>query len=57
MSQNLALNLTTTARRQGERPALVLDGTELTYAALDDASARVAALLRERGVAGAAERT
>jgi long-chain acyl-CoA synthetase len=51
MSENLATLLTETAQRHGDRPAFRLDETVLTYAALDEASARVAGLLRERGVA------
>jgi long-chain acyl-CoA synthetase len=47
---NLAENLSTSARRDAEHTALKLDESVLSYAALDDASARVAALLRERGV-------
>ena len=48
---NLAENLIAAARRDHERAALKLDDAVLSYAALDDASARAAALLRERGVA------
>ena len=51
MSENLATLLTETAQRHGDRPAFRLDESVLTYAALDEASARVAGLLRERGVA------
>src|SRR5918994_2795379 len=47
---NLAENLTSSARRDPERPVLKLDELVLSYAALDDASARVASLLREHGV-------
>jgi long-chain acyl-CoA synthetase len=47
---NLAENLSTSARRNAEHAALKLDESVLSYAALDDASARVTALLRERGV-------
>jgi long-chain acyl-CoA synthetase len=50
MSQNLALKLTDSAQRYGPRPALKLDDTMITYAELDAASARVAGLLRARGV-------
>jgi len=50
MSENLALNLTATARERGDRPALRLDGDALTYAELDDASARMASLLCRRGL-------
>jgi long-chain acyl-CoA synthetase len=50
MSRNLAQNLIDTAGRQGDRPALRLDDVELTYDALNGASAHVAGLLRELGV-------
>lgn len=42
MTVNLALNLTATSREQGNRPALRLDGAAMTYAELDEASARMA---------------
>ena len=47
---NLATNLTATARIHPSRAALALGDHELTYAALDHASAKVAGLLRARGV-------
>ncbi len=47
---NLAENLCASARREPERAALKLDDVVLSYAALDDASARAAALLRAHGV-------
>ena len=47
---NLAANLITTAEGHGERIALKLDETEIPYAALDAASARVAGLLHARGL-------
>jgi long-chain acyl-CoA synthetase len=50
VGENLALNLTVTSREQGDRPALSLDGIAMTYAELDDASARMACLLRRRGL-------
>ncbi len=50
MSENLALNLTSTASAVGQRPALRLDENVLSYAQLDDATARVAGLLRAWGV-------
>jgi len=50
MSENLALNLTDAAQRDGLRCALKLDEHVISYAQLDEASARVAGLLRERGV-------
>ena len=48
---NLAHLLTSSAAAHPARPAVKLDDTILTYAALDEASARVAALLRAKGVA------
>jgi long-chain acyl-CoA synthetase len=51
MNENLASILIETANRHGDRPAVRLDETVVTYAALEQASARVAGLLRERGVA------
>jgi long-chain acyl-CoA synthetase len=48
---NLAAILTTAAERHPDRPALKLDDVELTYAGLDEGSARVARLLSDRGVA------
>jgi long-chain acyl-CoA synthetase len=50
MSDNLAGILTDTAAKHGDRTAFKLDDVELTYALLDDASARVAALLKSKGV-------
>ena len=47
---NLATNLVRSAGRHADRPAVRLDDTTLTYRALDDASTRVAGLLRQRGV-------
>ncbi len=47
---NLAANLKQTAERRREHIALRLDETEIPYAALDAASARVAGLLRDRGI-------
>jgi len=46
---NLACMLTDTAGRHGDRTALKLDDIEVTYAQLDEASARVAALLAAKG--------
>jgi long-chain acyl-CoA synthetase len=48
---NLAANLTASAEVAGEKTALKLDDLEVSYRALDVASARVAGLLRERGIA------
>src|SRR5580700_4037945 len=47
---NLSLNLREAAQMYPDRPALRLDSTTLTYAQLDDLSARVAGWLRERGL-------
>jgi long-chain acyl-CoA synthetase len=47
---NLALNLTDSARRYGDHPALRLDEHVLTYAQLDAAAARLATLVRGAGV-------
>jgi len=48
---NLALNLVEAARMYADKPAIRLDDYVLTYAALDEASARLAQLLGARGVA------
>ncbi len=50
MSANLALTMTKSAERDGDSPALKLDDTTVTYAALDEASARVAGMLSKLGV-------
>ena len=50
MSENLARILTDTAAEHGDRTAFKLDDVELTYAVLDESSARVAALLKAKGV-------
>ncbi|MFD4689291.1 long-chain fatty acid--CoA ligase [Streptomyces sp. NPDC058463] len=47
---NLATFLVDSAAAQGDRIAVRHDDSTLTYAELDDASARVAALLRDRGL-------
>ena len=47
---NLATFLMDSAATQGDRIAVRHDDSTLSYTALDDASARVAALLRDRGV-------
>ena len=47
---NLAAILTESAERHGDRPALKLDDTTVTYSMLDEGSARVSGLLREKGV-------
>src|SRR6202451_3801677 len=47
---NLARNLTETTRAHAGRGAVRVDDAALTYRALDEASARVAGLLHERGL-------
>jgi long-chain acyl-CoA synthetase len=47
---NLARNLTDTTRAHAGRVAVRVDNAAMTYRALDEASARVAGLLRERGL-------
>ena len=47
---NLARNLTETTRAHAGRVAVRVDDAALTYRALDEASARVAGLLHERGL-------
>ena len=48
---NLSLNLTGSANRFADRVAIRSDEYELTYAGLDDASAAMAGMLRDRGLA------
>ena len=55
MGLNLASILTESAAAHPDEPAIRLSEVELSYAALDDASARLAVLLDERGV-GAGDR-
>src|SRR3954454_14630311 len=50
MSSNLAQILTDSAERHGDRPAIKLDDTIITYQQLEEASARAAALLKAKGV-------
>jgi long-chain acyl-CoA synthetase len=50
MSENLATILTETAERGGDRTAFKLDDMELNYSLLDEAGARVAALVKSKGV-------
>ena len=50
MSSNLAGILTETAEKHGDRPALKLDDAVVTYAQLDEGSARVAGLLKAKGM-------
>src|SRR6201990_2080478 len=47
---NLARNLTDTTRAHGGRVAVRVDNAAMTYRPLDEASARVAGLLHERGL-------
>ena len=47
---NLAQNLTDTTRTHAGRVAVRVDNAAMTYRALDEASARVAGLLHERGL-------
>jgi long-chain acyl-CoA synthetase len=48
--QNLASILTETASNHGERTAVKLGDTELTYAQLEEASGRAAGLIRAKGI-------
>ncbi len=50
MSLNLASLLSESAKRSPDAPAIRLGEVELTYGELDDRSARLATLLREKGV-------
>jgi long-chain acyl-CoA synthetase len=50
MSANLASLLTESAARDGERIALKLDDTEVSYGLLNEGAARVAGLLKAKGV-------
>jgi long-chain acyl-CoA synthetase len=50
MGLNLASILTESAAEHPAEPAIRLGGTELSYAELDERSARLAALLREKGL-------
>ena len=47
---NLADNLTATASRHGQRPAVRLGDSVLTYAQLQDQAQRVATMLKDRGI-------
>jgi long-chain acyl-CoA synthetase len=47
---NLASIVTTSAQRSPEAPAIRLGDIELSYGQLDDGSARLATLLREKGI-------
>jgi long-chain acyl-CoA synthetase len=48
--QNLASILTETASEHGDRVALRLDGTELSYKQVEEASTHAAGLIRAKGV-------
>ena len=50
MPTNLAQLLTETASKHGDRPALKLDDNVVTYESLNEGAARVAGLLKERGL-------
>jgi long-chain acyl-CoA synthetase len=50
MSGNLAEIMTDTAAKHGDRPAYKLDDVVVTWAAVDEGSARVAGLLRAKGM-------
>ena len=50
MSENLARILTDTVDEHGDRTAFKLDDVELTYSMLGEGSARVAALLKAKGL-------
>jgi long-chain acyl-CoA synthetase len=50
MSENLATILTDTAARHGDRTAFKLDDVELTFSMLDESSARIAAVMKAKGL-------
>jgi long-chain acyl-CoA synthetase len=50
MSENLAAFVTETAEKFGDRPALKLDDTVVNYDLLNEGSARVAGLLKAKGL-------
>src|SRR5215211_4730011 len=50
MSENLVRILTDTVERIGDKTAFKLDDVELSYSMLDEGSARVAGLLRSKGL-------
>jgi long-chain acyl-CoA synthetase len=50
MSENLATILTDTAEKHGDKTAFKLDDIELSYSMLDEGSARVAGLLKSKGL-------
>ncbi|REE95957.1 AMP-binding enzyme [Thermomonospora umbrina] len=51
VASSLTAHLLDSARRYPDRPALRLGATTVTYGRLDERSARVAAMLRSRGIA------
>jgi long-chain acyl-CoA synthetase len=50
VSENLASFVTESAEKFGDRPALKLDDTVVNYAVLDEGSARIAKLLKDKGL-------
>ncbi|OLT21846.1 long-chain-fatty-acid--CoA ligase [Ornithinimicrobium sp. CNJ-824] len=50
MTANIASNLTRTAERHGDRPAIVLDDVRLSYAELELSARQLAGWLRSRGI-------
>jgi len=50
MSENLATILIETAKRNGDKTAFKLDDVELNYSMLDEGSARIAGLLKSKGL-------
>src|SRR6188472_4270359 len=50
MSENLASILTDTAKRHGDKTAFKLDDMELSYSLLDEGSARIAGVLKSKGL-------
>ena len=53
MSDNLARILTEAAEENPDGIAIKLDDTEVSYGALDEGSARLAAILKEKGMSPA----
>src|SRR3954471_12954080 len=50
MSANLASILTDSAEKHGDKTAFKLDDMELSYGLLDEGSARIAGILRSKGL-------
>src|SRR3954451_4540250 len=50
MSANLATILTDSAEKHGDKTAFKLDDTELNYSLLDEGSARIAGVLKSKGL-------